>query len=307
MGGSGGGSYFSSDPRKTLQQLRAARSETETAAFDIRCNESLMDLLGQYNNRDNEAVGRRLDEIKAALDDELDGTVDLRFGGSLAKHTFVDGLSDVDSLVLLDKCELVDRPPSDAKEYLAERLRETLADADVTTGNLAVTARFPEIEVQLLPAVSCEGGVQISDPTQDRWSEIRPREFTRILSQVNERRGRRVVPVVKLAKGIIANLPESRQITGYHTESLAVDIFRDYRGGLNHKEMLRHFFAQAAERVKSPIRDRTGQSVHVDDYLGRENSLERRILSDAFARIVRRMNNADSAASVDQWVALFGD
>jgi len=307
MGGSGGGGYFSSDPKKAREELRASRSETEVAAYEVRCNDSLLGMLGQYNNRDAGAVDRRLNEITEALNDELDGTVALRFGGSVAKHTFIDGLSDVDLLVLLDSCELADGPPSDAKTYLADRLRALVGDAEVAVGALAVTARFPDVEVQLLPAVSCRGGVQIADPKDDRWSEIRPREFTRVLTRVNEQRGGKVVPVIKLAKGIIASLPESRQITGYHTESLAVNIFRDYRGPLNHKAMLRHFFAEAAERVKAPIRDRTGQSVHVDDYLGRENSLERRILSDAFARIVRRMNNADAATSVEQWLSLFGE
>ncbi len=45
------------------------------------------------------ACGReRLEVLKSKLSKELDGTFDQFFGGSIAKHTYVDGLSDIDSL-----------------------------------------------------------------------------------------------------------------------------------------------------------------------------------------------------------------
>jgi len=69
--------------------------------------------------------------------------------------------------------------------------------------------------------------------------------------------------------------------------------------------MLKHFFLEASSSVRQPIRDRTGQSVHVDDYLGSSNSLERRIISDAFARVHRRLKNADNAGSLAEWEKLF--
>jgi hypothetical protein len=306
VGGSGGGGYFSGDPFKARRAL-AAQDATRDEFYEASCNNALQELLGGLNNRDVDAIATHLGEIKRAIEDELDGTIDLRFGGSVAKHTYVDGLSDVDSLVLLDKCELAAGPPSAAKKFLATRLEEELVGASISTGALAVTVRFPDAEVQLLPAVSCEGAVQIADSGSDQWARIRPRDFSRVLSQVNEEKGRKVVPVIKLAKAIIANFPESTKLTGYHAESLAVAAFRSYAGPLTHKTMLRFFFERGASLVRSPIKDRTGQSVHVDDYLGGEGSLERRIVSDYFARISRRMALADSAQSVDQWKRLFED
>lgn len=55
-----------------------------------------------------------------------------------------------------------------------------------------------------------------------------------------------------------------------------------------------------------PIRDASGQSVHVDEYLGAANSLPRRIVADTLARIGRRIRNADGAKSVERWRELFG-
>ena len=306
MGGSGGGGYFSGDRNATRRAVEAAQKEARDQAYEAECNQLLTSLLANFNDRNAEAINRHLDEIKRALEKELDGTIDLKFGGSVAKHTYVDGLSDVDSLVLLDSCELADKSPEEAKDYLAGRLQERFPRTEITEGRLAVTVKFSDAEIQLLPAVSCANSVKIADQTGSTWAEIRPKEFTRVLTAVNQANGRKVVPIVKLAKGILSTLAESQQISGYHAESLAVEIFRNYKGSSQPKEMLKYYFSEGAKRLLHPIVDRTGQSVHVDEYLGRSLSLERKIVSDGFARIARKMRLADLAGSTDEWRNLFG-
>lgn len=307
MGGSGGGGYFSSDPKPTMRALKAAQQKARDDEYVSKCNSLLNSYLSEFNDRDQEAISRHLDAIKKALEKELEGTVDLKFGGSVSKHTFIDGLSDIDSLVMLDNCELADQKPDSAKEYLLARLKERFPNTEITAGQLAVTVHFGNAEIQLLPAVSCRDHVKIADETGTRWSAIRPKEFSRVLSQVNQDNAGKVIPVVKLAKAIIANLPERHQISGYHAESLAVELFRNYKDKLRTSDMLKHFFTEGAQRILRPIKDRTGQSVHVDDSLGAENSLERKIVSDAFSRIARRINNADAAGRLGDWQNLFGD
>jgi hypothetical protein len=70
--------------------------------------------------------------------------------------------------------------------------------------------------------------------------------------------------------------------------------------------MLPVFFERARELVLSPIRDTTGQSVHVDEYLGPANSPERVAISHVMGRIARRMRNAAAAGSTAQWRSMFG-
>jgi len=70
--------------------------------------------------------------------------------------------------------------------------------------------------------------------------------------------------------------------------------------------MLHHFFARASDLIRSPIPDRTGQSTHVDDYLGPQDSVERLVVADAVARIGRRLRNADGAMDLEQWKRLLG-
>jgi tRNA nucleotidyltransferase (CCA-adding enzyme) len=156
MGGSGGGGYFSSDPTPIRRALRSAQEQTDTAEFDAECNTALGGMLPKMNNLDREAVNRHLAEIREALEDELDEVIPLRFGGSVAKHTYVDGFSDVDSLVLLDNCKLADRSPAEAREFLAHEVEAAFPEADVSEGTLAVTAKFDDAEIQLLPAVELQ-------------------------------------------------------------------------------------------------------------------------------------------------------
>lgn len=299
MGGSG--SYFRSDPDEIVRKLRDSEDETRNNQYEINVDQYLKSLLTEYNDRDTESITRHLEEIRNALGKDLDGTIDLLYGGSVAKLTYVDGLSDVDSLVVLDSCKLADGSPAAAKEYFAQRLRERFPTTDVDAGQLAVTVRFSDTEVQLLPAVSCESNVKISDASGKGWAKINPRGFTKVLTQTNQANGGKVVPVIKLAKAMINNLPEKQRISGYHAESLAVEAFKNYTEPQRLKPMLQHYFQAAANLVRQPIRDRTGQSVHVDDYLGASNSLSRRIVSDALSRISRRMRTADNAVSLDEW------
>jgi predicted nucleotidyltransferase len=307
MGGGGGG-YFRprTDPEKLKQKLRDSEARTIDARYEAEIAGFLASLLTKFNDRNNDAINRHLAEIKKALEKELEGTLDLLFGGSVAKHTYVDGLSDIDSLVIINSCELSNQPPDILKKYFAQRIRERFPKSEVEVGKLAVTVRFVDAEIQLLPAVSCKNHVKIVDKTGREWSLINPEKFSSVFTKINQQIGRKVVPAVKLAKAIISNLPEKHQVSGYHAESLAVEIFKNYSGGLKPKSMLKYYFQEASKKVLQPIRDRTGQSVHVDDYLGAPNSLERRIVSDAFARVYRRIKNADNASSLDDWKTLFG-
>lgn len=302
MGGSGG--HF--DGASARQDIKSVQDAVQDTAYETACNVFLRELLVGFNDRDVDAVRTHVREIESALGREVEGSIDLMFGGSVSKHTYIDGLSDVDAMVVLDNCELADATPDIAKFYLVNRLQERFPRTEITEGHLAITVHFSDIDVQLLPAVTCNGTTHISGESGNQWAPIRPKQFAEVLSRVNADHASKVIPVVKLAKAIISNLPEQQQISGYHAESLAVNIFRSYAGPYTLKDMTKHFFDEAARHVLSPIRDTTGQSVHVDDAFGDAGSLERKRVSDAFARVTRRMGNADAARAPEGWRGLFG-
>jgi len=311
MGG-GGGVFHSRTPDDYKREIREIREKSQDEAFDTAVNEKINGKLGEYNARDTESHREHLNNIKQIIEADKDGTVDLKFAGSVSKHTYVDGLSDVDVLVLVDNSELADKTPNEIKNYIKTKLQQKLMDVDeIRIGSLAVTVRFSDgTEIQLLPALQKGDGYRIPTEKGDTWSNVtRPDKFASKLTEVNQSVAQKVVPVVKIAKSIIAQLPEDQQLSGYHIESLAIKIFRNYPDDApkTPKAMLKYFFACAKEEVKTPIKDSTGQSLHVDDDLGQENSPQRLRTSYTLYRISNRMTNADSSANSEEWEKILGD
>lgn len=311
MGGGGGGwtSGWGNDPHKLSKRIRAAERDTAAAAFDVELSELLDDLLAGYNRRDAEAIQDRLSEIKDTLGSELGETFDHLFGGSVAKHTYVDGLSDIDSMLVINDTSLEGRSPDVVLNKLTTILRKALGSkASVEHGRMAVTVTYADgMQIQLLPAVRTGGKLQVPSSRRDGWSHIDPAGFRQALTDRNQECGGKLVPTIKLAKAIIGGLPEARRLSGYHVESLAIAAFKNYDSERTTRAMLPRFFERAAELVKSPIRDSSGQSVHVDAYLGAQDSDARMRASHSLSRIAREMRNASAASSEGQWRAIFDD
>lgn len=305
MGGSGGAFGGRVDSKELLRRLRESQDETEGRKFETKVA-SEIDKLLKASTRDMEAVNTHLEEIKKALSSDIDGVINFVFGGSVAKHTFVDGLSDIDAIVILNKTELKDKLPKDVLGYFLDQLRGRFPKSVIDKGELAVTVRFKDIEIQVLPAVKSKTGLKIADATGKGWNFIKPREFQKAITKANEQSGGKVVPTIKLVKSIISCFSKDRQLTGYHTESLAVNIFQSYKGEYKPKNMLKHFFHEASKQVLSQIPDVTGQSKHLDSYLGKPRSEKRRMVADSLASVARRMENADLACSLKRWREILG-
>jgi hypothetical protein len=290
----------SSDLKKAVKssQTKEARDD-----YEVQVNTYLQDLLTEYNRRDVGGIQRHLATISDALDKEIEGSVEMAFGGSVRKHTFVNGLSDIDMLVKLNNTSLADKSPGEVREYFAQRLRERLPGSNVKVGALAVTVKFSDgLDIQLLPALAAKAGVKISTPNGDGWSSvIKPDKFAQKLTQVNGEFNGRLVPVIKLFKGLSSTLPEDIQLKGYHIESLAIDAFEKYDRRLTYKDMLQHLCQYAATGVRQRIVETTGQSRYVDEYLGPDESEQRVLCSAAMDRISKRLASADTVLSADAW------
>jgi hypothetical protein len=307
MGGSSPHSTFSSvSPDDLRKKIRDAELEAAEREFSPKLARRLNQLLSRVNDRDEVKTSARLDEVKAILRDELETEFALKFGGSVAKHTYVDGLSDVDMLLVVK--EQTDKPRP-LLDQLSTHLAGALAGrAKITTGRMAVTLTYSDgDEIQLVPAIREKNKLHVPRWSKNEWSPIDPEKFRLGLTKRNADCGMKVVPTIKLAKAINATLPEKQQLSGYHIESMAIAAFKNYSGPKVVEKMLPHFFTNMAELVKTPMRDSTGQSVHVDADLGKANSDERRRLSQVLDRIARRMDNATAAQSLDQWNAILGE
>lgn len=305
MGGSGRGGYFKHEPPANIKEaLRREEQITESQTFDANVAQAIGGLLADYNDRDPDAVNSAIDEVRRALEAEIeDGSVAPLFGGSVRKHTYVNGISDVDCLFVLKSEDLAKLSPDEVLNYFEARIHDKFPKARVSRDNMAITLDRKGVTLQMLPAVKGQGrSVLIPSESGRGWSKIHPEAFFRKLSEVNSQNGMKVVPTVKIAKGVNDGFPERYRLSGYHIESLAIEAFKGYKGPQNTKAMVEHFFATAAGRVLTPIRDKTGQSVHVDEYAGAKNSEIRRAMSQHLDRVARRMKNADATRSLEKWV-----
>lgn len=309
MGGSGGGGGWHPSTSATSGVEKAVSDATSSSEYEAEANAYLQDLLVSYNSRDVVAIQKHVETLQGAIEKDIDGETSTLFGGSVKKHTYVDGLSDVDILMIVNESSLADRSPQAALRYFAERIKARLPDTEVKAGALAVTVKYADgTELQLLPALRTQTGVRIASADGSGWSNVvRPQEFAKRLTEVNQACGRKVVPVVKLFKGLQTEWPATSQVKGYHVESLAIESFKNYTGRQTYKDMLLHFVRSASQRVLSPINDTTGQSLHVDDYLGATSSADRMRVSKALDRLANRLAIADSRASLSDLTNVFGE
>jgi hypothetical protein len=308
-GGGGGGAFINRTPGELREIVRKAEDKTTVAAFEAELSRTLGGLLGEYNGRDVETVRSRLEALKTALKGSIEGSFDQLFGGSVAKHTYVDGMSDIDSLVLINDSALEGKSPEEVLTLMERSIAEKAPEkAKVEHGRMALTVEYSDgMVIQLLLAIRTDDQqLRVPSSRTEGWSTINPLTFQEALSRRNQECGGKLVPTIKLAKAINGRLPEGQRLSGYHMESIGIAAFRDYNGDKTTSAMLPTFFERARDFVLSPIRDSTGQSVHVDDYLGEANSEARQTASHILGRIARRMRNATAAGSTAQWQALFG-
>ena len=270
---------------------------------DEQINGCLRAKLRDYNDRDTEAINRHIRGLRDALEPTGNDVLSVRYGGSLSRRTYVDGLSDVDGLIRVNDSSFSGQAPQAVIQKMAELIQQRMPNTKVWTGDLAVTVRYADgHEIQLLPAIRTRSGYRIANATRNEWSGvIHPERFAQKLTQVNQANAGQVIPAIKLAKALAHRLIRSDRdkITGYHIESLAIEAFKSYRGPTDLKSMVSHLTDCSSEAVHQPIKDSTGQSRYVDDYMGPQNSAARQRAAANFQRMQDSLNQCKSQADID--------
>jgi len=300
MGGSGG--QFIAKPKPEREaRIRKQRERAQQQKLDGDVNKLLRSVLTTYE-RDPETTNEHLEQLRDCLS-EVANIESFLFGGSVAKHTFVDGLSDIDALAVLDPACCEGKTPKEIIEGFHQELVEKLPSSSIEAvrkGELAVTIKFKGgYEVQILPALKVRDKIAIRNSEGRGWLAIQPGKFQKELSSQNKKLGGVLVPTIKLVKSIVSSLPEECRPSGYHVESMCVKAAETYDGPSTPKSVLPHMLRAASELVLSPIRDITGQSRSVDARLGNPNSKQRKEASKGLRKLACRL---ESANSIDGWI-----
>lgn len=289
MGGSGS-RYI---PEPNLDQLRSLIDETlqrtESLSTESEINLELRNILSNFNTRDVNEVHSVLDQVKEICS-ELDFEK-LLFGGSVAKHTYVDGVSDVDALVVMDSSE--NASPDKLLDMLHNKLKQL--PFQLRKGTMAVTITTDSgLEIQLVPCYSSGDNFKISNESGSQWRDVNIKKFQSKLTEENKRLNRALVPCIKLVKALNDTLSEESQLSGYHIETLALKAVKRYDGPCTYKALTQHIVDKTSKLVLSPVKDPTGQSKEVDSNLGDANSVSRRMISQAFSDLGQSLASADT-------------
>ena len=119
-GGGGGGWYRYSGGIGAAGVDKAVADAAAASSYDADANAYLQDLLSSYNDRDAAAIQKHVQTLQQAVEQEIDGEIEMLFGGSVRKHTYVDGLSDVDVLMVLNNSSLANASPAEVLSYLGK-------------------------------------------------------------------------------------------------------------------------------------------------------------------------------------------
>ena len=302
MGGSGGYSGFHSI--NTSPPLGSSIDGTQSSQREIEINEFLEELLKDINNRDVDAIRTHINEISKALAKDVDGIETILFGGSLSKSTFVEGASDVDALVFLDKTVYKSIGPQELQKQFLDLLKSRFPRTEISVGKLAVTVKFSDYDIQLLPALRDSKRIHLPNTEKQGWSApIDIQRFTKKLTQTNQMNGNKVVPVIKIIKRLFSTMPEKNRLSGYHIESMAVEFFSRYNGRNTLYDMTKYFLDSSVKRILRPIPDITGQSRIIDEELGPTNSINRQKISHHIKDIAGRFSDSDAVSVTKE---LFG-
>src|SRR5258708_11676140 len=123
MGGGGGAHWSKTHVNDLRRELDVIKKAAEESTFSTDVAGYLNGLLANANNRDNAEIDRRLNAILDSIKEETEGTIRLTYAGSVAKHTWDDGLSDVDVLLKVTDSELAKDGPTAIRDHIASQIR----------------------------------------------------------------------------------------------------------------------------------------------------------------------------------------
>ncbi len=220
------------------------------------------------------AVSARCQLLREQLSAQL--AVDAAFvTGSCRRHTLI---APLDAAVIDVLAVLRRRHRSRSSLGVIERVAEVLAAASpagaVRRTGRAVTVTGGEFAVDVLPAFarpwwSSHGGWEIGDPAGLSWLGTNPDEHVRLSASADRAHGGQLVPRIRQLKAW--NRQAGEPLRSFHLEVLAWSVFGT--SAWRHERVrsdwasARRFFAEARDKLSSPLYDPAGSGSAVGGYL----------------------------------------
>ena len=90
--------------------------------LDDRVNQYCEALLTRYKNRNTRAVTRHLKSLCGFLRQEGNQAMQTMYGGPVRRRTYVNSLSDINVLLIVNQSSLVNQPPVEVTAYVRDTI-----------------------------------------------------------------------------------------------------------------------------------------------------------------------------------------
>lgn len=215
--------------------------------------------------------------------------------GSLWKHTFAFGVSDIDVLCSVNSSEL---SPHHVVSRLASAFSST---SSIIKHQTHVTLPSPfGVTIDIVPVMVVSGEIVLIHSSGDRWVRARPELFATVLHHANLSSRNTLKPSIRVLKSLLSRCSFAPLLKGHHIEAICMHASSEFAGNFKVTTLLEFILSQLPRLAGLHLVDTSGQLRFIDDYLGASDSNERRRLSTYLTGYRARtadMDFSNSAAS----------
>lgn len=264
-----------------------------------------------------ETVSIRQQNVRDAIASEL--TVEDDFlTGSYSRNTMIAPLNeaDVDIFIVLNSeyFHNYNNGENGGQGGLLDRVKRALLRTytktpDISRNGQAVTIRFSDFVVDVVPGFKRQGGGYLMpNSITNEWISTDPKKHVEIMASANKVHNGDLVPLIKMIK--CWNRSHSKFFRSFHLEVLALEILNnititDFPSGA------RYYFDKAREKVKFKNIDPAGYGGDIGKYINTGNVNEAiSKLQLAYERALKAEDYATrgyTELAVDMWIKIFGD
>ena len=263
-------------------------------------------------------VSTRQNSVRKVLDAEL-SVLDSFLTGSYARNTMIAPLkeSDVDIFAVLDSKYFhnYNNGQNGGQAGLLDLVKRALlrtytSTPDISRNGQAVTIRFVDFNVDVVPAFNRQGGGYLIPNSLDQsWIGTDPKKHVELVSASNKVHANNFVPLVKMIKGWNKN--SSQYFNSFHLEVLALQVLQgvtitDFPSGV------RYFFDKARSLVSQKNLDPSGYGGDVGSYINTQDKIQNAVAKFqlAYERAVKAEDferRGYTKDAIDMWIKIFGD
>lgn len=261
-------------------------------------------------------VSTRQTNVREVVEAGLE-VLDSFLAGSYSRSTMIAPLkkADVDIFMVLDakywnNYNGQNGGQAGLLDLVKRTLKKTYTTPDISRNGQAVTIRFSDFIVDVVPAFNRQGGgFLIPNSVSQTWISTDPKKHISLITESNKAHNNDLVPLVKMIKAW--NRSNGDFFNSFHLEVMALEILNNVTIS-NFPSGLRYFFDKGREVVKKQNADPAGYGGDVGAYINSQQKITEAVgkFELAYSRALKaedaaRRNNIEVA--IDYWKKIGGD